>query len=387
MVSAAGILLAAITFIAPFFRPGERKPLDSFVSFFIFSMIISSFMALVYWDQSLMTSFTGYKFFYIYFLYFIFVIFEVSPARVERIIMLFFFTTLVIFFIGYVTFPDPLFSYRSEERRNGITIFFYGHGFTFLGAFYFLGKFFEGKKIIHFVFFVLAAYCLFLLTQSRMNLLALAGGFFLMLLFSDLKKKYLFAVLIIIAGAIFYTTAGVFDGIKEASRDQTQFYKEDIRVLAYNYFLTDFQGGVPTMIFGNGFPVAGSKLEFESIRGNLMGFWTADVGLLGIYSYFGLLGVIAWLLFFYAAFKVKNTPNTIYLKAYFFALLTSAFFGYSIFDPGYMPATIMALYMLRCEIINQQENNLKSDDEDQLSANYTDLEDQEPEQNIRYASE
>ena len=306
-------------------------------------------MANFYWDQSFMASIKGYRDYYIYFLYFMLIFFNVSAVRTERIIVLLFLASLVIFAIDYVTFPDPMFAWRSEERRSGISIFFYGQGFTFLGAFYFLNKFFNHRNLVHLAFFGVSFVCLFVLTQSRMNLLALGSGFFLLLLASNFPKKYIITVFILIAAGIFYTTATIFQGIKDDSKDQAQFYKEDIRVLAHNYFITDFQGGTPTMLLGNGFPAVGSDLAAESARGNAMGFWTSDVGLTGIFSYFGLLGVVIWLLFFYKVFTKRHIQNAMYLKAYFLTLLTTSFAAYSIFEPGYMPATVLALYLLRCQ--------------------------------------
>ena len=350
-VLASGVFLGVFTCYGLLFnKEFERKKLDKFVLFFILCIIISMVMANLFWDQTFIDSCKEYKNFYIYFLYFIPIFLNIESKRLKRILIILFVLTLGIFLIDYVTFPDPLFAGRNEERRDGITIFFFGQGFTFLGGFYFLNKYIIEKKIIYLVLFGIACICLFLLTQSRMNLLALGLGFFLILLASNFKKKSLVAISIVAIGIIVYTSTKVFSGVKEASQDQSQNYKEDIRLQAQNYFLSQFQGGMPTMIFGNGLPSSDSKLGLESMRGNLMGYWTADVGLTGIFSYFGLLGVLIWLLLFYYVFKIKVSENSLYIKAYFLALLSTAFTGYSIFDPGYMPSTVLALCLLRYEL-------------------------------------
>ena len=342
---ATGILLMVNYFIALLIhKPIRKHPLDNLVLLFIFSMILSSFMAYIYWDQSFFSSLKDYRSFYIYFLYFFLVYLNVSSERIERIIILLFFLSLLIFLIDFITFPNPLFSWRDEERRNGITMFFFGQGFTFLGAFYYLERFFYKKNIFHLIWFVLSFGCLFMLTQSRMNLLALGLGFFFILISSNLKRRYLSAILLFIVAGIFFSSSNLFNGIKEATKDEAHFYKKDTRLLAQNYFLTELQGGVPTVLLGNGVPSEKSRLGLESINGE---FYTSDVGLTGVFSYFGILGVIIWILFFYSVFKVKNIQNSVYLKAYFITLLTTAFTGFSIFDPGYMPATILCLYLVR----------------------------------------
>jgi hypothetical protein len=347
---AFGLLLTVISFFGFLFKKGITKhPLDKLVFIFIISMITSSFLANAYWNQSFFSSLRSYIFFYIYFLYFFLIVFNVSAERIKTLLIILFFISLVIFLIDYVTFPNPLFSWREEERRNGITIFFFGQGFTFAGAFYFLSNYFNRNKIMYLFLFFLSFFCLFFLTQSRMNLLALVLGFFFVLLLSDFKRKYVLALVVIIAGITFYFSTSVFKGIKETTKEEAKFYKENIRLDAENYFLTELQAGVPTMLFGNGVPSDNSDLGVETTNANLMGYWTSDVGLTGIYSYFGLLGVIIWISFFYFAFKVKITGDSIYVKAYFLMLLTAAFTGFAIFDPGYMPATILLLYLLRCE--------------------------------------
>lgn len=351
-----GILLMVISIIGLLFQKGVKKNLlDYIVILFIVCMILSSFMANLYWDQSFLSSLKGYLFYYIYFIYIIFLFVNIPVERIERIMLVLFVISLIIFFVDYITFPNPLFAYRSEERRNGITIFFYGQGFTFLGAFYFLNKFFYKKNLFHLLLFALSGFCLFLLTQSRQNLIALTLGFFLILMGSDFKKKYLVALLLIFAGVILYTTPGILEGIKEDTNDQAQYYKDDIRIAAHNYFLTKLQKGTQTLLFGNGVAGAGSSLAIERYNGVQKGFYIADVGLTGIFSCFGLFGVIIWLLFFYYVFKMKNNQNSLYIKAYFLTLLSTAFSGYSIFEPGYMPATVLALYLVRCEISRQDE--------------------------------
>ena len=350
-----GFLLMVVSFMGLLFQKGIKKhPLDALVLMYTFSIIISTFMANLYWEQSFYDSVKEYRFFYIFFIYFILIFFNVSPDRIERIIILFFFISLAIFLIDFITFPDPIFSWRNEERRNGITIFFFGQGFTFLGGFYFLNRFFCKKNLFHLMFFLLSFVCLFMLTQSRMNLLALVLGFFFTFLNSDFKKKYIITVILGIAGIIFYASSDMFKGIKEDSEEQAKFYKEDVRLSAHKYFLTELQGGVPTMLLGNGLPSSGSNLSIASVKGHTMGYWEADVGLTAIFSYFGLLGVIIWVLFFYNVFKMPNTHNSIYLKSYFITLLTTAFVALSIFDPGYMPATILVLYLCRCETSKDQ---------------------------------
>lgn len=349
-----GVLMLIIALITILFKNGlVLFTIDQFLIFFIISIFLSFLTAYAYWDQPIVASLLSYRLFYIYFLYFVFVYLDFSRIETERILIVLFFFTLIIFLINYKTFPDSLFSLRSEERRDGMTVFFYGQGFTFLGAFYFLNRYLNNKKFFDLLFFLIAAIFLFFLTQSRMILMGLFLGFFLLLFLSKIKYKfYLSALVLILAGSVYLAT-DLFKGIKEQNIEQAQFYTEDVRVNAHEFFFFTLQGGWPTVIFGNGYPARGSKLEQITYYGQDNGFYTSDVGLTGIFSFFGILGVIAWLYFFYIAFFTKFGEEFNYLKAYFLAVFITAATGYSLFDPGYMPATVMALYLIRCNKVQK----------------------------------
>ena len=145
-----GMLMMAMSIFTILFKSGYVfYPLDQMVFIFMAVVICSFFTAYIYWGQPLATSLLSYRLFYIYFLYFLLIFFDLSQKQVESLIQFIFFLTLIIFAIGYVTFPNPIFTMRSEERRNGITIFFDGQGFTFLGAFYYLQKYFKDFKLYH----------------------------------------------------------------------------------------------------------------------------------------------------------------------------------------------------------------------------------------------
>lgn len=346
-----GMLMLFISFTTVLFKKGlELYGIDQLVIAFIAVIFISFLTAYAYWEQPITSSLLSYRQFYIFFMYFVLVGFEVSQKAIERILVILFFLSLIVFVIDYITFPDAIFSLRSEERRDGITVFFYGQGFTFLGAFYYIEKFFTKRKPIHLIWFLIGAVFLFFLTQSRMILLGLGLGFILVLFLSKLRYKFLLATAVVSTGIIVYLFSGVFKGIKEQNAEQAKFYTEDIRVQALEFFWNDLQGGWPTLVFGNGYPAKDSKLEAITDYGQDMGYYTADVGLIGILSFFGIIGLIIWVFFFYKAFSMKDNQELIYVKAYFLSVSITAITGYSIFDPGYMPATVLALYLIRCAI-------------------------------------
>ena len=356
-----GISLAIFSVVGLLFQKGIKiNIIDRLLILFVISMFLSSFMANLFYDQSFFGSIKAYKHFYIYFLYFSLLIFKIEPKRIKKIVIIFYFITLLIFLTEYIVFPNSIFSWRSEERRGGISIFFYGQGFTFLGAFYFLQRFFNKREILPLILFSLSFISLFFLTLSRMNLLALIIGIFYILYFSNFNRKFLFGFGVLLLGFLLFFFSTSFNSIKNESASQAQVIREDIRFTAQKHFLFELQGGVLTHMFGNGFPGGDSKLQSQSTYANSKGLYTADIGLTGIYSYFGIFGLLIWIFLFFSVFRIPNENNILFLKAYFLALLTTVFTGYSIFEPGYMPATILTFYLVRSHIYKKKLLNIRS---------------------------
>lgn len=348
-----GIVMIGITIFNLLFREGVHLlSLDITVLLFIGNMLVSFWMANFYWDQSFFASLVGYRYFYIYFLYFFFIFLNFTSAEVEKILKIFFFLSLVVFLVDLITFPDPIFANRDEERRGGITVFFSGQGFTFLGGFYYLNRFVNEKKKIYLLFFFLAAYCLFFLTQSRMNLAGIFLGGLFILLFSQIRYRYIITGLAVIALIGVYSFTDIFESVKETNKMEMQYYEENIRLSAQEFYLYELQGGRASVLFGNGYPGKNSKLEKLHKDGNLLGYFVSDVGVIGLFSFFGIIGVLLWLSLFIKVIRLPSLINakSNYPKAYFLSLLPSAIAGYSLIDSGYMAATVFALFITRCSL-------------------------------------
>ena len=337
-------------------RQGERHSLDIIVGLFIFSMFFALINANIYWGQSTFFSLIGFKFYYIYFLYFVFVYISFPQIDAEKIMLLFFYLSVIVFLINAITFPNVIFAWRSEERREGSSFFFYGQGFTALGGFYFLNKYFDKRNLFHLGLFIVSFLCLFFLTRSRNNLIGMALGSLVMILFAKIKNKgQVIAIFLSFVAVVASFSDKIMSKISAESVNQVANYSSDIRYIAHKYFLTTFQSGPLTYLFGNGYPYGNSNLQREIDKLSAgFGFYDSDLGFTGLFIHFGILSILAWLLIFYKVATLKSnkkSTNYIYIKSYFAMLAASALTGFSVFDPGYMPATIFALYILRMETI------------------------------------
>jgi hypothetical protein len=318
------------------------------INLLIISVSFSMFPAYLYHNQTIFSSFLALKDFYVLFLYFILFRYNYSYKQVLNLCLLLFFITLLIFVVDYRTFPNTYFSWRSEERRDAFTILFKGQGFTLLGTFFFLALSFRSGKFYFLIFYILGFCFLNFFNASRMMTLALIMGTLFMLFFyrKAIKKYFFYAFPILIAGLIIgiYFLKSYIYGLFILTENQG-LSSHSIRFEAMRYFADSFQTNGLTKVFGNGFPYWKGIYQDSFIKGQILGYFTSDIGLVGFWVYFGILGVISWVLIFKKIFMNTTNDQNVFIKPYFIYLLVTIFTGYALFDPGYMISTIFCLFL------------------------------------------
>lgn len=325
---------------------------DSFIvpiNLLFVAIFISMIPAYVFHDQSFFSSIRGYRHYYVFFLYFILFKLNFSYDQVLKICIILFYTTLLIYLVDYLTFPNSFFADNSFERRGALTIRFAGQGFTVLGTFYSLSVFFRTNKFLFFILFVVAFCFNALFSASRILLLALiVNTIFMLIYYRKRINRYLiyFLPLLIIAivlGVYFLETYVL--GLFNLAVEEISSFESNIRFLAMKYFTSDFQPSLITKLIGNGLPQVSTSYNDAFERIESYGFYTSDIGLIGLWVYFGLLAVISWLIIFKRIFISKTDDNNIFIKTYFIFLLFTIFLGYPIFSPGYMITTVFCLFL------------------------------------------
>ena len=350
------ILLVNISLL---FRTIKPQVSDSFVlaiNLMLISIFISMIPAKLYHDQSIFLTIRGSGNFYVFFLYFILFKMDFSQKEVLDLVAFLFFITLIIFIIDYATFPNTYFALRTEERRQAFTFIFKGHGFTLLGTFFFLAAFFRTTKLLYFIFYVLGFSFLNFFTGSRTMLIALLVGTLFILFYyrKTINKYFIYIVPVIVttlAVGIYYLQSYI-SGLFLLTLEQSKTFHSNIRYHAFKFFTNEFQTNEITKILGNGYPVSGEYSEYM-YRLKQHGLYLSDLGLIGFWTYFGILGVLAWLLIFKKIFFSKTNDQNVFIKAYFFLLLFTVLSGYPIFSPSYMISTVFCLFLFDK---NKQEN-------------------------------
>ena len=106
---------------------------------------------------------------------------------------------------------------------------------------------------------------------------------------------------------------------------------ENIRLLMSTYFFTEFNAPNDYfhILFGNGmaFPNSGGFSEKIYDLAETNGYYTSDVGYVTIYIYFGVLGIIVFLLWLLSSFFIKISSDYTFIKWYFLFLAISMICG------------------------------------------------------------
>jgi len=333
-------------------KPGKIHVPDSFkvpVTLILISIFISMVSAYLYRDQSFFYSLRGYKNFYVFFLYFILFRLDFTYREILKLSIVLFFITLFVYCVDIFTFPDSYFASHTFSRRGAFTIRFYGKGFTVLGIFYFLNAYFREKKFYYFLLYVIGFVFLTFYSASRLMLLSIILGT-LMILYYNRKEveKYFFyivpTIMIFVMIGVYYLETYILN-LYSLTISQLNAYDTDVRYRAIKFFTRDFQINSFTRILGNGYPAIGKYSAYiEQINLN-HGFYTEDLGLIGFWTHFGILGVVAWIMIFKKIFLGKTNVNNIFIKAYFIILFITVVSGYTIFSPGYMITTVFCLFL------------------------------------------
>ncbi len=129
---------------------------------------------------------------------------------------------------------------------------------------------------------------------------------------------------------------------KEASAD-----KPNIRLIAMNYFLNDFMANDLAYIFGNGQDSMNSPFGLKVNALKTIGLYQSDIGIIGDYSKFGALFIIAQLSIMGRIIFGKLPKEIAYFRFFFISRVLVLFTGSSMMGSASNIAFVMiALYMI-----------------------------------------
>jgi hypothetical protein len=345
-------VLGAIILSVPSLFP-KRKDFVLPVQLIILSMLISIQMAHMSWGESYIKSIIG-TLPYILWIFFFYLLDQKIPIKIiEKIIVIYGMVYIVLYLYQFAHNNIVLFgiSEEYEESRGIVRIIFPGAGIFFLSIFLSINKLTTQDDNKWFWLVLAVVGVIITVMQATRQLIA---GVLLLYLYHFIKGQKIHRIVIILAifiGVMLYISHSdnaIINGIIETQNVTSQEGKDNIRIIAGTYFLTEFSPNNISRIFGNGVPYT-SNSNYGSYVSNLgdQGFYFSDVGIIGLYVMFGILSVFAYILIWIKSFILPITDEFMYVKYYLWFLLFTSLTSYNVYHTGYLLATVFSLYIFQ----------------------------------------
>lgn len=353
MVELAGVGIILIFLIIDLIYDHSERLKQHFrteVYLFLLATFLSMFVANAYHQQSFSTTLLVQRYMYFYFFYFLLHSYKMDAEDIERFMIPLGLLYVLFYLLQYIAFPVKLFDSRVVEARGTIRIFIPGASFMWIAYFKSLQQYFtsrKGKFLIICIVFFLVGGILQGTRQSfaRIVIMTLAFIFFN----KEVKSKTFIISLAGIAGfALFLLFQEIIMEFISLTQRQTTSQQPNIRILAAIFFMTDFMPANIAYILGNGQDsmneAYGLRIYFYRVA---KGFHQSDIGLIGSYSRFGVLFVIAQLSVLAKLIFGKIHPKISYIRYYFISLPFVMFSGTNMFDrPDGIVTLVITLYIV-----------------------------------------
>ena len=273
-----------------------------------------------------------------YFFFFFLFLIKAKEQQIVKIFCIFGIFWSGIELVQQFTYPTYWFATRGDtfehsiEIRNGIYRYnVLGREFGLILLFYCFERFMLEKSRKYLLGIIIALVGIYLLATRQiiaMSVVCLFAGLFMM------KKISIGSfMLIAIVAAIIYANAETLFG--EFIEMTESVDKDYIRFLAYEFYgITYNKGNILAFLLGNGSPYAPSSYfqEIDNLEQSF-GLYRADIGVVGMYSTFGIMYVIMILWFFIYVFRHRKFIDTYLLMYVLFMAGTSIMlhhFAYSL---------------------------------------------------------
>lgn len=325
------------------------------VQLLLIAMFISIIMAGLYWDQSLLDSLIAVAPYLIVFIFFYLWHIQFPVNILEKIIVFYGSLYILLYVFEFITsgtvyFGKPLWGDEFLVSRGITRIIFPGGGVFVLTSFIAINKLTSQDKNRWFWLLLAIAGIVIPVMQVTRQFIV---GILLIYLYHVIrsiriwKKLVVFASLVSIIIFLQYVNHPIIDGLIDSTRNDANLGSNYIRVLAGEFFLTDFSPNLSTQILGNGVPYFGVSnfgLYVDSL-GVTQEYFLSDEGIIAVYVMFGVLAIIAYLLIFIKSFIIPLPGNFQYLKYYLWFMLLTSLTWYTTYHYHYLIITVYVLYM------------------------------------------
>lgn len=342
------LLVIQIIYIRPKLLLQRFSPMIWLIMFSVgLSMLVS------YGSHNQNLALTAYEQRPIYFYLFYFLLHHLhpNPKALEKII-----TTIGLFFafaylIQLIAFPRQLFDVPMRIDRGTLRIFLPGLGFMIVAYFMHFSKLLESfdiKKAALCLGFIMIA----ILQGTRQVLLPmiLMTLYMIMIHRKMSSKLVILPLLLLMLVPVTILFQGVFEGMLKASEATQSIGSENVRLQAIKFFLTDFQTGTASYIFGNGAANQGSDYGLEILSYKMQyGYYLSDIGIFGEYTRYGILFIAGVFMILFRVFTSPYQSEYKYIKIFFIMVSITLVTG-----AGFSAMETICLFMILLYLIDFQ---------------------------------
>ncbi|TCO07876.1 hypothetical protein [Natronoflexus pectinivorans] len=303
----------------------------------LFSIFFSMVPAFISWGQSPLLTLRATFPFLGFISYFYLLTINPSIKFLERIIWVFSFSYIFIYFLSLSLLPEVYFGSfadrRIDDMRAVFRLFIPGRGFLFLSFFFAVGRYIYNRRIIwlYLSIFLFAVILMHVIRQYILFSFVISAIALLWNL--TWWRKVLIVLSAILIGGYVIENSNVIQSLVLLTETQigTDKPTEDIRVTAYKYFSFNFSPNAFNAFFGNGVPHEASTYGayYTNIINADQKLYLSDVGYAQIYGLFGILGLLASLFLMIRTFFLRVDIKYLYLKLFMiYVLFANILSGY-----------------------------------------------------------
>lgn len=304
---------------------------------FMLIPFLSVIPALMIHGQDVSSSFYSTKKNFLYLMFFLPFLLKIKEEDMLKLFLYLGVAWCVVEIVQQLTFPKVWFAVRTAtdevevEIRNGIYRYnTVGREFGLIMLFYSFVQYMKNRKGIFLFGFVLGLAGIYILATRQV--MVAAALCLLYGMFSLGKMKLSSFLCIVVVFAVIYLNMDVLFGeyIEKTTNDLTE---DNVRLVSYEFYGIRYnEGDFLRILLGNGDPGRYTSYANEISKFEDYGLFRADIGIVGMYSLYGIVYVICVIMFFAFCFY-KRRYIDLYLKMYIvFMLVTSVMlwhFGYS----------------------------------------------------------
>jgi hypothetical protein len=326
------------------FRPRFRF---EFILIYI-SVVLSMFGAYYFHKQGFAVTAVAQRFIYFVLFYPFLHILKPKPEFLIKVMVVLGIFYAFLYISQILVYPAKLVSSNLFMDRKTLRIGMPGSGFLMLAYFIGLSRLFKTNQFKYFLLCLLT-FTVITLMGTRQVIAPVAIATVLSILFSKkVKSRVLIIILVAIAVIpVYFLFIDIFNAMFDVSQKQATNYKDDIRVKAATFFIFEFFPNKWSYIIGNGVPSALSPYGLKmNAFAKLLGYFQSDIGIIGDFSKFGILMVIAQISLYVRVMIMKIPVELDFLKYNFLIALLAIVFGSSFGYADFIVIICISLYII-----------------------------------------